>query len=195
MGAVRARAGVPDAEAGVNDDPAGAFARLYMVAFPFARRLAAYAVGAADAEDIAQEVCEKLFEDWRADPEAFEQPTHLEAWIATAVRNRVKNHYKTTRRREERQFVFLLSQRRAQTSWMDPDVAMHLRGLRRAKAIALANLSEPRRECFLRKHEDDATYAEIAEERGISVKTVQHHIAYAKKAIRKAEQRYLREEA
>jgi RNA polymerase sigma factor (sigma-70 family) len=175
------------------------FVRLYKEVRPLARKYARFAVrypeDADDAEDIAAEVLAALFEDWLANPAAFRRPKKVKAWTATAVRNRAKDFHKTRRRRAERQFLYQLDLRETRTAWVDPAVAMRMRGLRKAKVAALASMTEERRQCFLRKHEDDAKRAEIAAALGIKVKKVTENIGFVKRALHEAEQEFLRREA
>lgn len=191
MAVVGGRPGFPDAEESMEDETE--FARFYREAHPLARRLAGFAVEEpADADDIAAEVLAQAFETWSADPAAYEWPKNLKGWLTIAVMNRAKDFHKTRRRRAERQFVYQFDLAGTKTAWMDPDEAMRLQGLRRAKMAALAKLSEERRRCFLRKHEDDASHKDIAAALGITVKKVAENIGYAYKALREAEQEFLR---
>jgi RNA polymerase sigma factor (sigma-70 family) len=189
------RPGFPDAEERVSEH-SEEFERFCLEAYPLARRYALRAVDdPADADDIVQLVLVELFEDWRADPAAWARPNKLKGWMATAVRNCARNFHKMRRRREERQFVYESSLNASDTTWMEPEIAMRSRGLRRARVIVLAAMSEERRQCFLRKHQDNASYKEIAAALGISVSQVGENICFVNKAMREAENEYMRREA
>lgn len=186
MGLAVERTGTPDSEARVDDESNAAFRPLYDKASEILRRWANSDLkDEMDAEEVAQDVCLLLFEEWEKNRLAFEDQEYLEKWLGKKLRGRVNNFLRAKRRRTRRDTRYAAPDR-PEPVWSDPVHAARVERIERAQAEAYANLSHQRRECFRMKYQLGMKRVDIAAKLKISVKTVDHHIAFASRAIQDA---------
>jgi RNA polymerase sigma-19 factor, ECF subfamily len=193
IGVTGTRRRSPELEVNVDDDVSGAFKPIYIDAFRMAKAIASKMCDDATADDVAEGVCLKLWEDWKADPHGFVLPSDLKGYLATAVRNRVINFAKWHRRREQRQYAFQ-EMRESDHADTVPGGSSEPSKLERAFGRALMALSERQRECLLRSREDGMTYAMLADELDLSINTVQTHMQVGRQRLRTLVPKYLEEE-
>jgi RNA polymerase sigma-70 factor (ECF subfamily) len=126
-------------------------------------------------EEVAQDV---MLELWRR-RESLILTGPLRAYLQQATRNRALNRLrqgKTAQRGE----VYL----RGPSPAPSADAAAISGELRDAADRAIASLSEPQREVFEMNRQRGLTYGEIAEQLGISVKSVEARMGRALKLLR-----------
>jgi len=180
----------------VDNESNGAFDKLFNKAFAIACHVAFIGVcDDMDAKDVAQVACLPLFKAWRARPQAFEDTEYLERWVWRRVRGEVSNFLRAKRRQLPRDTDYAESLERAQAGWSEPAHAALTRVIERARAEALEKLSEQRRLCYVMKFSRRMKRGEIAAALGISVKTVDNHIAFASRALEEAERPFLEDMA
>jgi RNA polymerase sigma factor (sigma-70 family) len=180
----------------VDDESNVAFSKLFNAAFEIACRLAFFAVrDDMDAQDVAQVACLPLFKNWKARPQAFADADYLEGWVRKKVRGAASNFLRGKRRQLPRDTDYAETLKRAQAGWSEPAHAAHTRIVEQARAEALEKLSEQRRLCYVMKFTRRMKRGAIAAALGISVKTVDNHIAFASRALEEAERPFLEDMA
>lgn len=143
------------------------------------RRLASYlrytTGSAADAEDLFQEVCLKLHNDWPA-VAAREKP---EAWVFTVAHNLAVNRFK---RRDTERRAFKLVAGEARTG-DGSDAAARKREAEVAVENALHELPPDQREAVCQKIWGECSWVEIAANLGVSEDTAARLFARGLKAL------------
>lgn len=165
---IAAAPGAEETEA-VSYDRAAVLSELFDAHFPSLRRLAFALLGDASAADeVAQDAFVKLYATWRRLDEIEHPPSYLRKIVLNLCRTRGR------RARLQRNVAPLL---RAETSALDPDVALRLDVWR-----ALEKLPHRQRACVVLKYLEDLTEADVAQLLDCSVGTVksQLHKARAK---------------
>ena len=157
---------------------AEAFAELFRATYPgLCLFVARHVRSSAVAEDIVQEIFLGM---WQR-RETLDVRQRLQAYLFSAARNRALNHIKHERvvhRWEETQ----LWQEPAQSPAVDDDVLVS--ELAAALDAAIARLPERCRAVFVLSRRRGMSYAEIAAELGIAVKTVDAQMGRAMRLIR-----------
>ena len=153
----------------------------------YGARLCAFAYRWSRSRAIAEEIVQDVFlAIWRNRSEWTLSPGALQAYLFRATRNRVTNDLRRSRVAErfaERAVHEDFASATARPS-ATPEEEMRQGELRRAVTAAVAALPERSREVFLLNREQGLTYAEIAALLGITVKTVEYHMARAFVALR-----------
>lgn len=148
---------------------------VWQLAMAYVRRT----VGAEQAQDIAQIICTSIWRQWLKKPAEFARPAYVKGYVATAARRCVVDFLRDRAARRVRDGVFGVAYQRAALQSMNTQLVVEARDLHRRVVRALRAMSRPRRDVFLFHRKDGLSYAEIAKRRGISPKTVQHHMANA----------------
>jgi RNA polymerase sigma-70 factor (ECF subfamily) len=149
-----------------------------------ARRSARRSLDRDQADDIAQEIAIKAWEQLQAKPESidFSQPlpplVHL--WVGRTILDRLKSDRCRVLRGEQ----FTEASIGKLEQQFDPTAELERSELANVVAETLRKQPTVRREIWVQVHDQDFSYAEVAERRGISVKTVQEHLYRAQRAIR-----------
>ena len=153
----------------------------------YGARLCAFAYRWSRSRAIAEEIVQDVFlAIWRNRAEWTLAPGALQAYLFRATRNRVTNDLRRARVAErfaERAAHEDFASATARPS-ATPEEEMRDAELRRSVRAAVAALPERSREVFLLNREQGLTYAEIATLLGITVKTVEYHMARAFVALR-----------
>lgn len=135
-------------------------------------------------EDTCQDLAQEVFVDlWR---KRFELDIHtsLRAYLHRAAVNRALNYLKTSRR-----FVFDEPEhlaRTADSSARDISSKMEQETLEEALHAAIETLPEKCRVVFSLSRFEQLSHREIAEQLGISMKTIENQITKAMKILREA---------
>jgi RNA polymerase sigma-70 factor (ECF subfamily) len=133
------------------------------------RELARHMVADAHvAEDIAQEACVAALEKPPAPPE---NELRLRAWLASVMRNALRQRGRSEQRREAREERAARSERTESSDRLVERVA-----LERALAAAVLELDEPYRTTLLLRFFEDLPPREIARREQVSVNTVHSRI-------------------
>lgn len=132
-------------------------------------------------QDLAQEVIVEL---WRK-RDSLDIRLSLRAYLRKAAINRALNHIKTQRRYVLESSDDALS-READTSVADIDQKRNQDSLEAALHLAIAALPEKCRLVFSLSRFEHLSHREIAEQLGISVKTIENQITKALRLLRDA---------
>lgn len=129
---------------------------------------------AAEAQDIAQEAFSLAWERFAAEG----LPEHFRAYLYRTAHNITIDHL----RRRPAQLTDIPLQDIDETELIDEAIDTSERDAR--LWIAISRLPDRCRQVFLMSKRDGLTHAEIAEELGISVKTVENQITKAFRSLR-----------
>ena len=146
----------------------------------FARR---YLESIDDCEDVVQEVFYRLWKN--------RTQLHIESSVRNFLLTSVRNACLDTLRRqmaEENWIVHLQEHKKEETDSSDFYTTHELEELLRT---ALGKLPEPIAETFRLNRFEGKTYAEIADEKGLSIKTIEAYISKALRLLRKELKDYL----
>lgn len=157
---------------GDDDAFAAIFREHYPVLVVSATRLLAER---ALAEEIVQDV---MLELWRR-RESLVLSGPLRAYLQQAARNRALNRLRQARTAQRGEIYV-----RGPTESPPADADVVSTELRLAAEKAIASLSAPQREVFEMNRQRGMTYSEIAEQLGISVKSVEARMGRALKLLR-----------
>ena len=176
------RAAAPPGEARqveqIRDGDWDAFRALFLAHYPaLCRYVHRYVRSQEVAEDLVQEV---FFDLWKR--RAGWHPEHApRAFLYGAVRNQMLNHQRRLRTRPQLGTGEALG---ALLASEDPEETVAYEDFVRVAARAVVALPPRCRDVFVLSREHELTYAEIAATLGISVKTVESHMARALKHLR-----------
>jgi RNA polymerase sigma factor (sigma-70 family) len=149
-----------------------------------ARRSARRSLDRDQADDIAQEIAIKAWQQLQEKPESidFSQPLPplVHMWVGQTILDRLKSD----RRRLSRGEQFTEASIGKLEQQFDPSAELERSELANVVAVTLRKQPTVRREIWVQVHDQDASYAEVAARRGISVKTVQEHLYRTQRAIR-----------
>ena len=137
--------------------------------------LCMYALRLTGDVDMAGDIVEEAFARVWEMVRAGEGPDNLKAYLYTAVRNKALTSLKECGRFEAMPETYEVSEDDVDTSERDARLWK-----------ALDSLPEKCRRVFLLSKRDSLTNAEVAEELGISVKTVENQITRAYRLLRAA---------
>ncbi|MBK9763613.1 MAG: RNA polymerase sigma-70 factor [Flavobacteriales bacterium] len=140
--------------------------------------LCAFAVQYVKDRDVAEDLVQDLFFRLWQDREKVSITTSLKAYLFTAVRNRSLNAAKVSARMRPLERANI----RSASDGMDEEDRHTERAARVHAAIEL--LPEERRKVFKMSKHDGKKYQEIADELGISIKTVENQMGKALKTLR-----------
>jgi len=150
--------------------------------------LCAYANGFLKDVDASEEIVQEvMFKVW-VNRESLEITSSVRSYLFRAVRNgslnmlkhvNIREEYKSAKEREDTSF---------QDSMEDEIIVSELDAKIRA---AIDELPMERRKVFIMSRYDGMTYREIAEQLGISVKTVENQMSKALKYLREELAEYL----
>ena len=150
-------------------------------------RLCAFAHRWTRSRDTAEEIVQDIFlAIWRNREQWTLGAGMLKPYLFRATRNRVTNEMRRARVAERfaeqsvhEDFAGAVGRRAA-----TPEEEMRQAELRRSVSEAVAALPDRAREIFLLNREQGLTYAEIAALLGVTVKTVEYHMARVFVALR-----------
>lgn len=130
-----------------------------------------------EAEEVVQET---LFRVWES-RHRIVISSSWQAYLFRAVRNQALNHLK--RRKLHNDYV-TVAQTRAEESTADASEMVSLNELQRKIREAVANLPPERQRIFIMSRYEGLKYREIADELGVSPKTVENQLGRALQALR-----------
>lgn len=131
----------------------------------------------ADSEDLVQEFMIMLWEN----PEILLQVSSLKSYLFMAIRNRSLNAIEKETHRQKKHFRFY---EELKDKFENPDFYLS-NDLMEQIQKAIAELPENYREVFINSRFTGKSNREIAEELGISIKTVEYRITQSLKILRK----------
>ena len=143
------------------------------------------------AEDIASEALIKLWETLRT--ENIEKPI---AFLTTILKNKALDHLRAEEKRADAMSNFAEWKRRELTVRIhtleacNPET-LFTKEVKQLLHQSLHTLPEQTRHCFVESHLHGKAIKDIAQRLGVSIKTVDYHIAKAKKTLRTALREYL----
>lgn len=153
------------------------FERMFVAMYPNLVRHACQLLGDMDeAKDAVSGVMQKAWEQYGKKGDEV-----TSAWLYTATRNAVLNRLKHLKVETEH----IEAVARATQADTDDDYRHHEQLLQTAERIA-GELGEPTRTILRRCYWERKTYAEVADEMGISPNTVKKNISKALAALRTA---------
>lgn len=134
-----------------------------------------------DAEDIAQDIFVKLWEN----PELWTDREKMDSYLYTVVRNHIYNFLK--HRSVEFAYLEVVEEKMkiAELEMPDPDDDLRYHELELLIEMALERMPEQRRHVFIMSRKEGLTAQEIALRLNISVRTVQQHIYKAIQDLKK----------
>ena len=146
------------------------FAALLEAHLPMLRRLTAYRLPAADAEDILQEICLAAFRN----RDSLRNQASFRPWICQIARNRIRDYYRTAETEEAG-----LAELRHRQNAMGRDTAPLL------VRETLSSLSPADRQILLLRYFDERSVAEIAALLAIPEGTVKSRLHHARERFRR----------
>jgi RNA polymerase sigma-70 factor (ECF subfamily) len=171
-----------------GDQPA--FESLYRFFYPKLSYFSGqYLLDADMANSVAQDVFAELWEKRTS----LQSDTNIQAWLFTVTKN--KSLKQISKERSKQRYTDYLKARQLDVNYQslagfDTDNFV-FEELQQKVEIALAKLSQPVRTVFEKSRFEDKKNREIAEELGISIKTVEAHISKALKFLRTELKEYL----
>jgi RNA polymerase sigma-70 factor (family 1) len=160
-----------------------AFGDIFQVHYP---RLVAFARGSLGARDLAEQIVQDVFVQLWARRESWTIERSLSSYLFRAVRNRVSNERRTLRLETAYAQQIVREIGTAGVTAVRTDDRLSEEELEMALAQALARLPERPRQVFLLNRRENLSYAQIGEELGIALKTVEMHMARALSSLRVA---------
>jgi len=151
----------------------------------FYQPLTAFAFQYVDDHEVAEEVVQEMFSSIWTKASQIEIRTTIKSYLYGAVRNACLNHLKhekIKRKYEEHEMY---------NSEYDEVNFLELEELQEEIDKALAGLPEKCREIFEMSRYEEKKYKEIADELGLSIKTVETQMGRALKHMRTSLGRYL----
>ncbi|MEP2025105.1 MAG: RNA polymerase sigma-70 factor [Reichenbachiella sp.] len=149
------------------------------------QQLAAFAYQYVESHETAEEIVQDVFTNVWSKSDQIEIRTAVKSYLYGAVRNACLNfikHKKIERRYEEQE---LLKSDGFETDFLELDE------LQMEIDAALNQLPEKCRQIFEMSRFEEKKYKEIAEELGLSIKTVENQMGRALKVMRTALSRHL----
>jgi RNA polymerase sigma-70 factor (ECF subfamily) len=159
----------------------GAFEQIFRTYYA---RLVSFARTGIDSQDLAEETVQEVFLHIWMRRESWVVERSLAAYMFRAVRNRISNARRSLRL--ETSYNADIARETDGGLDVSGDGRLHEAEIEAALAKALALLPDRARQVFLLSRRQHLTYAEIAEVIGISVKTVEMHMARALSQLRLA---------
>jgi RNA polymerase sigma-70 factor (ECF subfamily) len=148
---------------------------------PLQRYFASYRLNADDIEDFTQEVFLRLASSGL--PGDLRSPG---AFVFTLARNLVRDRARRLYTRAAAASV-TLDDVQLPCDWPTPEEAVERNEALARVLAALAALKPSTRQAFVRHRVDGSSYAEIANELGVSVSMIEKHIMAASAALRRVE--------
>lgn len=156
------------------------FEQLFILAFPKVKAFALKLLGNEDdAEDIAQDVFVMLWNN----AALWEDDGLRDAYLYATTRNSVFDLLR--HRVVERAFRQSEKSKTAPLAAPDFQDELYAEELELAVKLALDNMPEQRRRVFVMSRQQGMTHQKIADELGISVRTVEHHVYLALRELKK----------
>lgn len=156
------------------------FEQLFVLAFPKVKTFALKLLGNEDdAEDIAQDVFVMFWNN----VSLWEDGGMSDAYLYATARNSVFDllrHRVVERTYQERE-----RSKAAPLSSPDFYDELYAEELELIVKLALDNMPEQRRRVFVMSRQEGMTHQKIADELGISVRTVEHHVYLALRELKK----------
>src|SRR5262249_40937291 len=148
--------------------------------------LASFAHVHVDSRDLAEEIVQDVFLHLWTHRTEWQVTTHLRSYLYTATLNRVRSVHRTHRVREHRDRPFAQDRSDATggAAREHSDDSVRAREVAGAIRSAIAMLPDRTREIFLLNRDAGLRYREIAVKLGVTVKTVEFHMARALVSLR-----------
>lgn len=134
-----------------------------------------------DAEDVAQDIFVKLWEN----PEVWEERDKLDSYLYTVVRNHIYNLLKHKNVEENYKEAAAQKMEWEELGLPTPDDDLQLKELELLIHLTVGRMPEQRRNIFWMSREQGLSSFEIAQKLNISVRTVEHHIYKALQDLKK----------
>lgn len=134
-----------------------------------------------DAEDIAQDIFVKLWEN----PDLWIEREKLDGYLYAVVRNHIYNFLKHKAVEFDYLEVTAEKMRMVEQELPDMNEQLHAQELELLFQMAIERMPEQRRRIYLMSREEGMTSLEIAEKLNISVRTAEHHIYKALQDLKK----------
>lgn len=151
----------------------------------FYQPLCAFAYGYTNDPDIAEEIVQDTFTNLWGKAASIEIRTTVKSYLFGAIRNACLNHLKHEKVKQAHAEYEQLRVRNEQTDFMELDeLQAHINR-------AMARLPEKCRQVFEMSRFEEKKYQEIADELGISIKTVENQMGKALKTMREELGQYL----
>lgn len=138
-------------------------------------RLCAFAFRWTRSRAAAEEIVQEVFLNIWMNHEKFEPAGTVKTYLFRAVKNRVVNYERHRRIEEKYEEVIGLSDELQESPAVDVQVGD--KEMRVAVVNAIETIPDRAREIFLLNREQGLSYTEIAGLLGITVKTVEYHMA------------------
>lgn len=135
----------------------------------------------ADAEDLAQDIFIKLWEN----PEIWENCARADSYLYTVTRNRIFNIIKHRQVESSYKNYTASEMRLFEADDIDPHKLYRVKELELLVQMAVEQMPEQRRKIYLMSRKQNLSSAKIAEILGLSVRTVENHIYRALQDLRK----------
>ncbi|MCY1722047.1 RNA polymerase sigma-70 factor [Prolixibacteraceae bacterium Z1-6] len=165
----------------IKDLKSGSYEAFNSIYFEYSKRLYAFAKSYirndSDVEEIVQEVFLKLWKN-RAE---LKEDLSFDSYLFTVTKNAVLN----TLRSKKYKDIYLQHQSLFPSKNVLLDDELNFRELEKSYLFVVDSLPPRKKEVYLLSREKLLSYNEIAEELGISVKTVDNHMTSALSDIRK----------
>ena len=163
------------------------YRRMFELAFELALKLLK---NREAANEVAQDVWGRLWNKWKGIPEFPGGIAEADRYAAQTTRWCAVDYVRCQNREWGREADIDMAELPA--GWADAaqESAAIAIDLAYRFAVALNKMTTERRETYCRFMDDGLTYAEIAAERGISVRTVACHVANAMSVLREVKRAY-----
>ena len=146
-----------------------------------------YAVQYVSDPDTAQDICQRVFITLWEKRASIDPAQSIKSYLFTAVRNRCLNHIRDHKKYRSR----VLDLDCGDFDLVEEDTGSEQEEWKERISAAMDKLPEKCRQVFEMSRYQQLKYREIAEELGISQKTVEAHMTKAMKTLRQALQRHL----
>ncbi len=162
----------------MKDNDSKAFESLFRRHYnPLCRKIIRITEDEEAAEDVVQQLFIKIWES----RSMMEVPDSVAAYLTVSARNRALNHLKSAQRKR-------INEERLQNIRSEEDNSsqhqLEAKELNKLIQEAIQSLPEKRREIFVLSRFEGMSYREIAEQLGISIKTVEAQMGKALQTLR-----------
>lgn len=167
----------------MKDGDKKSFDWLFLKFYPYLRVYAQRFVGKEDAEEVVQDIMMNIW----INREKLNIEVNIQHYLLIAVKNRCLS---LISRDTLKRNIFSLINLEAEEIWNDPDFYI-LDELREKIEQAIQSLPETYRYAFEQNRFNNKSYQNLADEEGVSVKTIDYRIQQALKILRKELKKYL----
>jgi RNA polymerase sigma-70 factor (ECF subfamily) len=164
--------------------------RLYEDVLRRAMRLAAPHVPWDQAFEVAHDVAIEIVRRTLDPPAGTSPPVVTGPLIVTAVTNRLRNSWRSVRRRSAAESVHSEERASLASAWSEPGTDIETGELQRVVDTTLSTMPEGMRAVFRLVREEERSYKETAAALGIGVGTVHTQLSRANALLRRAIESY-----